>query len=59
MKLPAKLSVALSSAELEVNNPAPVKVDTITNAMITPITNEATPKTSPVISPPVCPFLFI
>jgi len=35
------------------NNPAVVKVLTITKAIITPITKEATPNTSPVIKPPV------
>jgi len=40
-----------------VSNPAPVKVETITKAIITPITNEATPNTRLVIKPPVCAFI--
>jgi len=54
VKLSANLLEALASSLPEVSNPAPVKVETITKAIITPITNEATPNTRLVIKPPVC-----
>ncbi len=58
VKFAVRLSTALACFVPSVSKSASVKVETITKAIITPITNEAIPNTIPVISPPVCPFLF-